>query len=114
MCCWRCEKPKLKLLLEIRLLIPKSIFKSAPDKPGKPEATEQSYVDAVKVLGKYFLRTLDEWPDFDKEKDWREYDLGNALYDRSVGKLPEELKRELTGAQVGLAAHVAYQAYINP
>jgi len=88
-------------------------LENAPDVPKPAEATEESYTDNVKILGKYFLKTLDEWTDFDKDRDWKEFELGEELYARSQDKLPKELTEELTGAQVGFAAHLAYSAYVQ-
>lgn len=88
-------------------------LESAPEIPAPPEATEESYTEAVKILGKYFLQELDKWKDFNPKLDWKESNLGSALYDRCKDRLPEILRQGLTGAQVGMAAHLAYQAFIN-
>lgn len=81
-----------------------------PDVPTIPvAATEESYIAGTQSMSKHFLRALDAWTDFDDTKDWKESDLGSALFDRA--NLPAVIKDEATGNMVGVAAHAAYQAW---
>ncbi len=86
-------------------------IESVHNNPPVPKNADEDYTNALEQVAWYFLWALEN-PAIDwSGVDHTESALSGFLWPHICEEVPLSLREELTGNQVGMAVHLAYQAW---